>query len=507
MLRRFRIGPRLGAGFALVLMLVAAMTLTGYLGLSHVAHLTHSLLKESGRLAALASDAQSSALNLRRFEKDCLLNIGAPDVQKDYQRRWLAERTHLQQTLAELRKRASSPLDRQDAHTMEQSLDTYDTGFQTVLAGLEQGTLRTPQEGNTALTQFKQAIHTLEQTASVQAERHREFMRQEEATVLDSFHQTQRLLLSALALALALAAVTAVLLTRSLTQPLERALRVVSLVAAGDLRERAPEEGQDELSHLLRAMNDMSQRLTDVLGQVQEEASSLANSAHQLSTTSQSLSHGTTEQSAAAEETAAHLEELNTATRQAATHAQQTEQVALQSARDAEESRAAVAEAVQAMKTIAQKILLIEEIAYQTHLLSVNAGIEAARAGDNGRGFSVLAAEIRRLADRCRASAQDISELASHSVKTAERSGNRIAQLMPAVQRTTHMVQQVTAAAAEQATNLSGVSSAMQQVSTVTHQNASAAEELAATAHHLSAQAATLRHLMARFRLPRQVPT
>jgi len=502
MLRRIRIGPRLGAGFAVVLMLVAAMTLAGYLGLAHVARLTQSLLKESGHLAALAAEAQSHALNLRRFEKDYLLNLGDPDTQRSYEQRWRTEHAQLQQTLAELRQRASAPVDRQDALTMEQALDTYAAGFQTVLTGFAQGTLRTAQEGNTALVRFKQAIHTLEETANAQSERHRQLMRSEEDSVLASFLQAQRLLLSAFALALALAAAASFLLTRSLTQPLERALQVVSRIAAGDLLERAPEDGRDELTHLLRAMNDMSQRLTEVLGQVQTEASSLADSAHLLSTTSQNLSRGTTQQSAAMEETAAHLEELSTATRQAATQAQQTEQVALQSARDAEEGGTTVAEAVQAMKAITQRILLIEEVAYQTHLLSVNAAIEAARAGEHGRGFAVVAAEIRRLADRCRASAQDISQLASACVTTAERSGQRIARLVPAVQRTTLLVQQVTASAAEQAANLSGVNSAMQQVSTVTQQNASTAEELASTAHLLASQSSTLRQLMARFQLP-----
>jgi methyl-accepting chemotaxis protein len=154
-----------------------------------------------------------------------------------------------------------------------------------------------------------------------------------------------------------------------------------------------------------------------------------------------------------------------------------------------------------AMRSIAEKVSIIEEIAYQTNLLALNAAIEAARAGEHGRGFAVVASEVRKLAERSQSSAKEITTLASSSVSIAERSGVLLNELVPAIRKTTELVQEVAAASQEQASGVTQVNKAMGQMDQVTQRNASAAEELSSTAEELSSQAEALKQLMEFFKI------
>ena len=201
------------------------------------------------------------------------------------------------------------------------------------------------------------------------------------------------------------------------------------------------------------------------------------------------------------EESSASIEEMAASINQNSENAKITDGMAGKAAQEASEGGVAVRDTVQAMKTIAQKIGIIDDIAYQTNLLALNAAIEAARAGEHGRGFAVVAAEVRKLAERSQVAAQEISGLASNSVQLAERAGSLLVEIVPAIQKTSDLVQEIAAASSEQATGATQINSAINQLNQATQQNASAAEELAATAEEMNGKAVQLRDLMAFFRL------
>jgi methyl-accepting chemotaxis protein len=291
------------------------------------------------------------------------------------------------------------------------------------------------------------------------------------------------------------------LLTRGVTLPLRSAVRVVERLAAGDLEVKIASTGRDEIGLLLGGMSAMVEKLRAVVASVQQAAEAVARGSRQIDASAQQTSEGTTEQAASTEEASSLVEEMNAAIRQNAENAAQTEAIARRSAAHAADSGKAVSDAVDAMRQIAEKIGFVQEIAYQTNLLALNAAIEAARAGEHGKGFAVVASEVRKLAERAQGAAKEIAALTGSSLAVAERSGTAIAALVPDIQRTAALVQEISAASREQAAGATQINGAIQELNRVVQQNASAAEELSSTASALAAQAEELRGTVAFFRV------
>jgi methyl-accepting chemotaxis protein len=275
---------------------------------------------------------------------------------------------------------------------------------------------------------------------------------------------------------------------------------VAESIAKGNLAVRM-ESGRKEDSGIFKSMREMVERLKDVVGQVQNASGALNAAASQVAATSQGLSQGTTEQAASVEETTSSLEQMNASITQNAEVSLRMEQMAIKGANDAKESGESVVNTVNAMRSIAQKIVIIEEIAYQTNLLALNAAIEAARAGEHGKGFAVVASEVRKLAERSQTSAKEISELSKNSIEVAERSGVLLDALVPSIRKTLDLVKDVSAASNEQASGVSQMNAALGQVDQVTQRNASAAEELSSTAEEMASQAEGLSELIGFFKL------
>lgn len=275
----------------------------------------------------------------------------------------------------------------------------------------------------------------------------------------------------------------------------------LSRMSSGDLREPIRGEYEGSYKQIKDSCNDTMTRLGEIITEVMSSTEQLSNAAEQISTTSQSLSQATTEQASSVDVTSASIEQMAASINQNAENAKITDGMATKAAKEAIEGGEAVKQTVGAMKDIASKIGIIDDIAYQTNMLALNAAIEAARAGDHGKGFAVVAAEVRKLAERSQVAAQEISALAESSVKTAELAGTLIDSIVPDIGRTSDLVQEISAASLEQSTGANQINTAMNQMSQITQQNASASEELAATAEEMTSQAEQLQDLMGFFNI------
>ncbi|MBY5460323.1 HAMP domain-containing protein [Rhizobium leguminosarum] len=533
---RITIKLKLAAAFGFVILLLVGSAVYGIISLSSLNDAVGNLISGPAKRLELALEAKTAELNAVRWQKNALLEMDPEVARKDYQNSAksldemvvfatggqqlaTAEGKPTWDRLVELAKRFSEGSNK--------VASIQESGDRAAAAALSSGEVRALVM---ELEDVFETLVTLQQKSMTQADNDTDVL----------YSSTKNMLIGIAIGASVIAFAAALWIALGVNSGLRKIMNVASAVAIGDLNQKVEINSNDEIKDLVNTINVMTDNLRstagianqiangdltvspkplsdkDTLGLALEQmverlrgvvsdaaaaAENVSAGSQELSSSSEQVSQGATEQAASAEEASASMEEMAANIKQNADNAAQTEKIARQSAKDAEMSGDAVTRAVQAMRTIAEKIGIVQEIARQTDLLALNAAVEAARAGEHGKGFAVVASEVRKLAERSQSAAAEISSMSGDTVKAAQEAGDMLGRLVPDIRKTAELVSEISAACREQDVGASQINEAIQQLDKVTQQNAGASEQMSATSEELATQAEELQASIAFFKL------
>ncbi len=493
---RFTIKLKLGLAFGLITVLLLAASYLGISSLSSLDATMDGLITGPVDRLSTAKEVKIDLLDIAREEKNLILESDETKLRE------------IDERIAKLRTEIEGDFDHGEKIASEKGAVIYKSirdnweRFKQLDTKMREFALANKDDQAKALTLGEMAVLNNENLAHADelVGLTTTAMKQASDEAEQSYQSTHTILISVMIAALLIAVGSAAWIMISISAGLRRITIATEAVAGGDLTRTVEVRTNDEIKDVIEKVNLMVERLRDVVGDAISAAGNVSAGSQELSSAAEQVSQGAAEQASSAEEASASMEEMAANIKQNADNAAQTEKISKQSARDAESSGSAVMKAVDAMRIIAEKIVIVQEIARQTDLLALNAAVEAARAGEHGKGFAVVASEVRKLAERSQTAATEISSLSSDTVKAAQTAGEMLGKLVPDIRRTAELVAEISAACREQDIGAAQINEAIQQLDKVTQQNASASEEMSATSEELASQSEELQTSIAYFR-------
>ena len=535
---RFTIKMKLAMAFGFLILMLAGTATYGIYSLGVAKDAMDEVV--NGTVVRLDKVHQMNALSLVtvRAQKNLIL-AKSPEEAKNHEKTGNESRAELTAMLTDMLATASA-----ETRVFWSELQTIEKEFEAsddrIRQFVDQGNIAAAGEYSSAAG--RDAANALTKKLQEGVQMNRDRLEVAKTTAESDYNQTRMMLVSAAIAAVIIAIATAIWIALGISSGLRKIMVVAEAVSIGDLNQKVEINTNDEIKDLVERINTMTgnlrdtahmadliadgdltaapkplsdkdtlglalermvERLRGVVSDALSAADNVSSGSQELSASSEQLSQGATEQASSAEEASASMEQMAANIKQNADNAAQTEKIARQSSKDAEASGEAVGRAVSAMRTIAQKISIVQEIARQTDLLALNAAVEAARAGEHGKGFAVVASEVRKLAERSQAAAAEISSLSGETVQVATEAGEMLNRLVPDIRKTAELVSEISAACREQDIGASQINEAIQQLDKVTQQNSGASEEMSATSEELAAQAEELQTSIAFFRVER----